>query len=302
MANLANNSPPPLANRRWLNITRAAAVAPIVLALAFSRWPRMPVFPSGCSEDLNFLSIALWLATPPYFISLIRLMGKSAPKLKKGLAWAVVAGSFWGMISLIFLLTEVLGGSLRDAGLPLISTVIQVLLVISAAKTYYSGGREAGDSALLSKRAGLFIVNLLFFGSFFIALPDFYSSKQWSQANSAVGALREINSAQASYAGKYPQGFSTTLTALGPPPDGTAPSASAAGIIHRDLASGVRNDYTFRYTPGARDASGKITTYTLTATPTEMECTRWKRFFTDQTQKIHETSDNRLATVDDPEN
>jgi hypothetical protein len=299
---MPNESPTPLPNRRWLNITRGAALAPIGLALIYSRWPRMPVFPSGCSEDLNFLSIALWLATPPYFISLVRLLGRSAQKLKKGLAWAVVAGFFWGVISLIFVLAEVFGGSPRDAGLPLISTVIQIILVTSAIKTYYSGRREAGDPAILSKRVGLFILNLIFFGSIFIALPDFYSSKQWRRADSAVGALREINSAQASYADTYSQGFSTTLIVLGPPPAGTAPSASAAGMIHRDLASGARNEYTFRYTPGARDAVGKITTYTLTATPSEPECTRWKRFFTDQTQKIHVTSDNRPARVDDPEN
>jgi hypothetical protein len=260
----------------------------------------MPALRSGCSEDISFISTALWLATPPYVIGLVHLLGRSAQRLKKGLAWAVVAGSFWVGISLLLVLAEVFGGSARDAGMPLISTVIQITLVTSAIKTYYSGCRETGDAAILFKRALLFIPYLILFVLIVAALPDFYSTTRGSRAAAAVDALRKINSAQVSYASTYPQGFSTTLAALGPPIGGTAPSASAAGLIDRDLASGAQNEYTFRYTPAARDAAGKTTTYTLTATPTEPECTRWKRFFTDQTGTIHVTSENLPVTVNDP--
>jgi hypothetical protein len=213
----------------------------------------------------------------------------------------VVAGSFWGGISLLLVLAEVFGGSARDAGIPLISTAIQITLVTSAIKTYYSGCRETGDIAVLFKRALLFIPYLILFALIVAALPDYYATTRGSRAASAVDALRKINSAQVSYARTYSGGFSTTLAALGPPPGGTAPGASAAGLIDRDLASGAQHEYTFRYTPGAREAAGKTTTYTLTATPTEPECTRWKRFVTNQTGTIHVTSEDRPASVNVPE-
>jgi hypothetical protein len=299
MADFPNESAKPLADARWLNITRAMAAAPIVVALVHSLWPDT-ARRGGCSEDFSLLSIILWLATPPYVFSLVRLLGKSALSMKRGLAWAVVAGSFWGVISLLVLLPEVFGGSARDAGIPLLSTVIQITLVAVAIKTYYSTSREKGDAGVLFKRVPLFILYLIVFGSIGVALPDFYSSKQVNRAASALEALQEINSAQADYAGRYPQGFSTALADLGPPPAGAARSASAAGLIDRDLASGARHEYTLRYTPGAPDAAGKIMTYTLTAEPSQPECTRWKRFFTDQSSTIHETSENRPATVNDP--
>jgi hypothetical protein len=300
MAELPKDSPTPLVDARWLRITRLAALAPIALALAYSLWPSKFGPRTGCSEDFSLISNILWLATPPYVISLVHLLGRSAQRLKKGLAWAVVAGSIWGAISLFIVLAEVFGGSARYAAIPLISTAIQITLVTSAIKTYYSGHREKGDEGVLSKRVPLFMSYLLFFGAIFFAMPDFYATKRGGRAASAVAALRKINSAQASYARAYPQGFSPTLAALGPPPGGSAPSASAAGLIDRDLASGARNEYIFRYIPGARDAAGKTTTYTLTATPQEPECTLWRQFLTDQTGTIH-ASENRPATVDDPE-
>jgi hypothetical protein len=291
----------PLADQRWLNITRAAAAAPVVLAIVYSLWPRTHGPNSVCSDDSGIITAGLWLATPPYIFSLVHLLGKTAQRLRKGLAWAVVAGSFWGVISLIIVVADVREGSWRDAGLPLLYSVIQIILLTSAIKTYYSGTREKGAVRLLFKHALLFVFNLAFFGSIFVALPDFYSSQLENRAVSAKETLQELNSAEAIYSQTYPQGFSATLALLGPPPAGTATSASAAGLVEVDLTRGVHLEYTFRYTPGPRDANGKITTYTLNAAPSSADCTRWWRFFTDQTKKIHVTHENRPATVDDPE-
>jgi hypothetical protein len=135
----------------------------------------------------------------------------------------------------------------------------------------------------------------------FFALPDYYATTRESRAAAVADAMRKINSAQVAYARTYSLGFSLTLAALGPPPGATATNVSAAGLIDRELARGTQSDYTFRYIPGTRDATGKVTTYTLTANPSEPECAHWKRFFTDQTGTIRGTYEDRPANAEDLE-
>ena len=276
------------------------ATIPIILAVGYTSWAHTPRLWRGCSEELSMIATALWLMTPPYLSCLVHLLGKSPQRLKKGLAWAVVAGGFWGGAALILVIAWVSEANWSDAGIAMLFTMSQIALVTCAMRTYYSGSREAGDFAVLAKRGLLFVPCLVFFAMSFFALPDLYATKRQGLAASAADALRKINSAEASYARVYSLGFSTTLAALGPPTGGAAPNASAAALMGRELASGAQFEYTFRYTPGARDGTGKVTTYTLTAMPREPQCTLWKRFFTDQTGKIHVTEENRAATGDDP--
>jgi hypothetical protein len=115
----------------------------------------------------------------------------------------------------------------------------------------------------------------------------------------AVGSLRTINIVEAYYAKEYGKGFSSTLAALGVPPEGTKDSPEAAGLLANSLAGGKKVNFIFEYKAGARGADGKISTYTVTAQPV-----KWKEgvnsFFTDQTAVIRWTDLNRPPRASDP--
>ena len=51
------------------------------------------------------------------------------------------------------------------------------------------------------------------------------------------------------YATTYGTGFSTSLTALGPPASGQSVTSTAAGLVDDTLAAGYKSVYSFFYTP-----------------------------------------------------
>ncbi|MGB6481882.1 MAG: hypothetical protein WBE86_00185 [Candidatus Acidiferrales bacterium] len=114
----------------------------------------------------------------------------------------------------------------------------------------------------------------------------------------AVGCLRSIVTAEAYYSKHYPAGFSPTLASLGVPDSGVQPSASAAGLLDNTLTGGTKNGYVFTYVPGAKDSSGKITSYTITARPNTWKTGMWS-FFADETGVIRWTDENRVPKVTD---
>jgi uncharacterized membrane protein YhaH (DUF805 family) len=293
MADEPNDSARPLADPRWLKITRLTAVAPLLVALGITVSMRFSTMQNTCSEFSGFVAFAIGFITLPYILSSVHLWGRSSPRLKKGLAWAIVAGGFWGLM--VPVATLAVARPLLDMVMPLLWTLLQAVLVMSAITTYYSMPREKGDVRILVGRGVRFIPYLVVLGVIAVALPNSVSNKGDRRAASAVGALRAINMAEITYFQTYSKGYSTSLAELA-----AAASAHAAGDgIDAALASGAKDDYTFRYTPGPPEASGQITTYTVTATPSEPACTLWKRFFTDQTGKIRMTTENRPATVND---
>jgi beta-lactamase regulating signal transducer with metallopeptidase domain len=115
---------------------------------------------------------------------------------------------------------------------------------------------------------------------------------------SVIGRLRSIGTAEWYYNSHYPGGFSPTLASLGIPPKGVKPSASAAALLTNSLTSGTTGGYIYTYTPGPKDSSGKIATYTVTARPVA-----WKKgmhsFFTDQTRVVRWTGQDRAPTARD---
>jgi len=116
---------------------------------------------------------------------------------------------------------------------------------------------------------------------------------------SAVACLWSISTGEAYYSTQYKMGWSPTLASLDQPQGGAKPSASAAGLVTHSLASGQTNNYVFTYKAGKKDASGKISTYTVTASPVEWHPGLWS-FFTDETEIIRGTPENRATTVSDP--
>ena len=115
----------------------------------------------------------------------------------------------------------------------------------------------------------------------------------------AVGSIRSINTAEAYYAKEYKMGWSPTLAALGVPQDGMKPSATAAGLLDDSLTRGKKANHIFTYRAGKPDATGKITTYTLSVRPVKWHEGLWN-FFDDETGIIRGTTENRAATASDP--
>jgi hypothetical protein len=120
----------------------------------------------------------------------------------------------------------------------------------------------------------------------------------WPSQPTAHGAMRLINTAEVTYASTYDRGFSPSLAALAPGNGPSAqPTASAAGLIDSELATGVKKGYRFTYTPCAPDADGKIQSYTLTASPLQQGGGNY--YYTDQTGVIRQNS-TAPASANDP--
>ena len=119
------------------------------------------------------------------------------------------------------------------------------------------------------------ITSVLALGALFLSVALFAQEAPGVPSHenqlSAVGSLRSINTAEAYYAKEYGKGFSSTFAALGVPPDGTKVSATAAGLLNNSLTGGTKNNFVFKYSAGAQDADGKISTYTVTAQPVKWQ-------------------------------
>ena len=131
--------------------------------------------------------------------------------------------------------------------------------------------------------------------------PDVQASQSPSESESpALPGIRTIVTAEFTYASTFKMGCSRSLADLGETLAGTPPSASRAGFIDNDLASGKKNGFIFVYKPGYSDKTGEIRDYILTVRPSKWQ-TGSKSFFTDQSGVIHATTENRAATIRDPE-
>lgn len=126
-------------------------------------------------------------------------------------------------------------------------------------------------------------------------------ASNWDEGDqsTAVGCMRSINTAEVYYAKDYKKGWSPTLAALGVPPEGTKPSATAAGFLDNSLTGGTKAHHVFTYQASKPDASGKINAYTLSVRPVKWHAGLWN-FFDDESGIIRGTKENRAATVSDP--
>jgi len=133
-----------------------------------------------------------------------------------------------------------------------------------------------------------------------IAIPNLLRSRISANEASAVGSLRTLNTAEITYNTSYPStGFTCTLSALGPTNGSASATSVAARLIDASLASGVKSGYSFVYTPGAADASGKINTYTITGTPISTS-TGTNYYFTDNSGVIRQNSTAVAGSTDSP--
>jgi prepilin-type N-terminal cleavage/methylation domain-containing protein len=133
-----------------------------------------------------------------------------------------------------------------------------------------------------------------------IAIPNLLRSKMAANEASAVASLRTYNTSIVAYQTTYATDPSTDFSQLGPVAAGGTPSASAADLVDSLLGitgNPAKSGYTFTYTPGAA-ASGTtaITQYTILAAP-QSTSTGQRKFFTDQSGVIRQTTDGSTPTV-----
>ncbi len=103
-----------------------------------------------------------------------------------------------------------------------------------------------------------------------VAIPTAGKIRKHANELSAQKSLQTIEQAQLMYNSTYPTtGFACSLTALGGDPTGAA-SATAAGNISGELATGIKSGYIFNITncqKSTANNSERVTGYTLTAVP-----------------------------------
>jgi len=133
-----------------------------------------------------------------------------------------------------------------------------------------------------------------------IAIPNLLRSRIAANQASAVGSLRTLNTAEITYSSTYNVGFSYSMAYLMPPTTaGANPTSTAAGLIDSVLGSGAKSGYSFTYTPGNSDSTGRINTYTFTAVPITSS-TGTNYYFTDQSGVIRQNSTTTAFATDSP--
>jgi len=141
-----------------------------------------------------------------------------------------------------------------------------------------------------------------------IAIPNLLRSRIAANQASAVGSLRTLNTAEITYATTYNTGYTSALGYLGPPTSGN-PVATAAGLIDSVLSgstagatatSSIKSGYQFVYTPAATDASGRVNTYGITATPITVGTTGTNYYYTDMSGVIRQNSTATAGSTDSP--
>src|SRR5258706_5131272 len=122
-----------------------------------------------------------------------------------------------------------------------------------------------------------------------IAIRNLLRSRIAANEASAVGSIRTLNTAQVTYASTYPdQGFTCTLSRMGPPSGTASATSSTAGLVDAVLASGVKSGYTFALTGCTAAGSSTINvTYASQGLPAAVGQTGQRGFCSDQSGAIH---------------
>jgi hypothetical protein len=141
---------------------------------------------------------------------------------------------------------------------------------ISDSKIRKSAGRLKGTGISLAGMilgyAGIILFPFLLITTF--VYIGFNRVRHMPPANkdTAVRGLLAISKASSEYFERY-QGYPSSLLDLGPPPNGQAPSPSAAGLLDPDFASGQKDGYVFSYGPLRPRSNGRFNAYNAEADP-----------------------------------
>jgi len=114
-----------------------------------------------------------------------------------------------------------------------------------------AGGRLKGHglavTGLVLGYGGVAVIPLILIVAA-VAIPNLLRAKIAANEASAVGSLREINTAAITYSSEYPNAFPPDLATLGTDQSGIA-TCNRAQLIGSELASGRKNGYGFAYVP-----------------------------------------------------
>lgn len=132
-----------------------------------------------------------------------------------------------------------------------------------------------------------------------IAIPNLLRSRIAANQASAVGSLRTLNTSEITYSSTYNVGFTQTMGYLAPDPTGNNPTSTAAGLIDSILALGSKSGYSFTYSPGPSDSTGRINMYAFIAVPISSS-TGTNYYYTDQSGVIRQNSTTTAASTDSP--
>ena len=139
-----------------------------------------------------------------------------------------------------------------------------------------------------------------------IAIPNLLRSRVASNEASAVGSLRTIMSAEASYKAMYGIGYTNDLITLGG--TGTQASCSSALLIDNSLANGEKTGYRFKFSAGTVEFKpespvpqsctwGKADGYTIQADPVTVGKTGERHFCADASGVIRYDAQKRVAVT-----
>jgi prepilin-type N-terminal cleavage/methylation domain-containing protein len=131
-----------------------------------------------------------------------------------------------------------------------------------------------------------------------IAIPSLIRSRIAANQASAIESLRVLGTAEITYAATYGNGYSTSISALGPVPYGSVATASAAGLIDDLLATGSKSGYTFTYSPDLLDVTGRYNGYTILANPSQVGITGNDFYYTDETHVIRMNTTSPAGSTD----
>ena len=131
-----------------------------------------------------------------------------------------------------------------------------------------------------------------------IAIPSLIRSRIAANQSSAIESLRVLGTAEITYAATYGNGYSTSISVLGPVPYGSVATASAAGLVDDLLANGSKSGYTFTYSPDLLDATGRYNGYEILANPSQVGITGNDYYYTDETHVIRMNTTSPAGSTD----
>jgi len=126
-------------------------------------------------------------------------------------------------------------------------------------------------------------------GLLFLDLPSLEA--EWDRAEiksneqAAIASLKQLVEAVETYRKTYTR-LPDALRVLGPPETG-APKAERAGLVDAEIATGLKDGYSFRYVIVGANTSGAPAKYEAAAIPAEYGRTGQRSFFCDSAGVIH---------------